>query len=75
MAASGVIEVLQSSAMWGPFVAVIVAFLRSRNGRKVTITNKNNETIHAEGLNPKELEDVLTRSKSLAAIDPNKNKN
>jgi hypothetical protein len=40
----------------------------------VTITNKNNETIHAEGLNPKELEDVLTRSKSLAAIDPNKNK-
>lgn len=73
MAAAGVIEVLQSAAMWGALAAVVVAFIRGRNGRKVIITTKNNEIIHAEGLNPKELEEILKRSKSLAAVDPNKN--
>ena len=73
MAASGVIEVLQSAAMWGALAAVIVAFIRSRNGRKVIITTKENEVIHAEGLNAKELEEILKRSKSLAAVEPNKN--
>ncbi len=73
MAASGVIEVLQSPAMWAALAAVVVAFIRSRNGRKVIITTKDNEVIHAEGLNPKELEEILKKSKSLAAIDPSKN--
>ena len=73
MAASGIIEVLQSAAMWGALATVVVAFIKSRNGRKVTITTKDNEIIHAEGLSPKELEEILKRSKSLAAIDPNKN--
>mgnify|MGYP003423470286 FL=1 len=73
MAASGVIEVLQSAAMWGALATVVVTFIKSRNGRKVIITTKDNETIHAEGLSPKELEKILRRSKSLVAIDPNKN--
>lgn len=74
MAASGVIEVFQSAAMWGALATVVVTFIRirSRNGRKVIITTKDNETIHAEGLNPKELQEILKRSKSLVAIDPNK---
>jgi hypothetical protein len=57
----------------GAFATVIIAFIKSRNGRKVTITTKDNKVIHAEGLNPKELEEILRQSKSLAAIDPNKN--
>ncbi len=73
MASSGVIEVLQSAAMWGALATVVVAFIKSRNGRKVTITTKDNKIIHAEGLSPKELEEILKRSKNLAAIDPNKN--
>lgn len=73
MAASGVIEVLQSAAMWGALAAVVVAFIKSRNGRKVIITTKDNKVIHAEGLGPKELEEILKRSKSLAASDSNKN--
>lgn len=73
MAASGVIDVLQSPAIWGALAAVVIAFIRSRNGRKVIITTKDNEIIHAEGLSPKELEEILKRSKSLAAVDPNKN--
>lgn len=72
MGASGVIELLQSAAMWGALAMIVVAFIRSRNGRKVIITTKDNEIIHAEGLNPKELEETLKRSKSLVAIDPNK---
>lgn len=72
MAASGVIEVLQSAAMWGALATIVVTFIKSRNGRKVTITTKDNEVIHAEGLSQKELEGILRRSKSLTAIDSNK---
>ncbi len=72
MAASGVIEVLQSPAMWGALAAVVVAFIKSRNGRKVIITTKDKEVIQAEGLNSKELQEILKRTKSLAAIDSNK---
>lgn len=72
MAASGVIEVLQSPAMWGALATIVVTFIKSRNGRKVMITTKDNEVIQAEGLSSKELEQILIRSKSLVAIDPNK---
>lgn len=72
MAASGVIEVLQSTAMWGALATIVVTFIKSRNGRKVVITTKDNEVIQAEGLSPKELEQILKRSKSLVAMDPNK---
>jgi hypothetical protein len=72
MAASGIIEVLQSPATWGALAAVVIAFIKSRNGRKVTITTKDDQIIHAEGLNPNELEKILERSKSLIAIDPTK---
>jgi hypothetical protein len=72
MAASGVIEVLQSPAMWGALATIVVTFIKNRNGRKVIITTRDNEVIQAEGLSPKELEQILKRSKSLVAIDPNK---
>jgi len=72
MAASGVIELLQSAAMWGALATIVVTFIKSRNGRKVTITTKDNEVTHAEGLSQIELEGILQRSKSLVAIDPNK---
>jgi hypothetical protein len=73
LAASGIIELLQSAAMWGALATIVVTFIKSRTGRKVTITTKDNEVIHAEGLNHKELEEILKRSKSLVAIEPAKN--
>jgi hypothetical protein len=72
MAASGVIELLQSAAMWGALATVIVAFINSRRSRKVIITTKDNTVVHAEGLSPKELEKVLTQAKSLTAIETEK---
>ncbi len=69
MAASGVAEVLQSAAMWGGLATVIVAFLKYRHSRKVIITTKDNQVIHAEGLTGKELEQILERAKSLAVIE------
>ena len=69
MAASGVVEVLQTAAMWGSLASVIIAFLKYRHSRKVIITTKENEIIHAEGLTHKELESILTRAKSLTAIE------
>jgi hypothetical protein len=72
MASSGVIEILQSAAMWGALAMVVVAFIKSRRGRKVIITTKDNTVVHAEGLSPKELEDVLIHAKNLTAIEPDK---
>ena len=72
MASSGIIEVLQSAAMWGALATVIVAFLKSRRSRKVIITTKDNTVVHAEGLSPKELETVLAQAKNLTAIETEK---
>ena len=72
LASSGVIEIVQSAAMWGALAGVVVAFIKARNGRKVIITTKDNNIVHAEGLCPKELEKVLAHAKSLAAMETQK---
>ena len=75
MASSGVIEVLQSAAIWGALATIVVAFIKNRNGRKVIITTKDNTVIHAEGLSKKELEEILKNSISLSAIDHKSQRN
>jgi len=72
MASSGVVELLQSAAMWGALATVVVAFIKSRRGRKVIITTNDNTVVHAEGLSPEELEKVLAQAKSLTAIETEK---
>jgi hypothetical protein len=57
--------------MWGSLATVVVAFIKSRRGRKVIITTKDGTIVHAEGLSLTELDTVLDRARSLAAIDPN----
>ena len=71
-AASGVIEILQTAAMWGALATVICAFLKNRRSRKVIITMNDNTIVHAEGLSPKELEKVLTQARNLSAIETKK---
>lgn len=71
---SGVIEVLQSPAIWAALSTVIVSYLKYKNSRKVMITTKDNKVVHAEGLNEKELEEILESSKEFTAFDSRKDK-
>ena len=73
MASSGVIEIIQAvgvASMWGGLAAALVAFIKSRTGRKVIVTTKDNTVIHAEGLTAAELERVLGMAANIAVIDP-----
>jgi hypothetical protein len=63
--------VVGNSAIWGALALVLIAFIKSRHGRKVIITTRDNTVILAEGLSTKELEKVLELAKSLTAIDSN----
>jgi hypothetical protein len=75
MASSGVIEIIQAvgvASAWGGLAAVLVAFIKARAGRKVIVTTKDNNVIHAEGLTAAELERVLSIAANIAVIDPGK---
>src|SRR5438128_618552 len=74
MAASGVIEILQSPEMWGLLTVVILAFLKNQRSRKVIITKRDNTIVHVrvEGYSAKELEAVLREAKNLTAIETEK---
>jgi hypothetical protein len=70
--ASGVIEILQSPAMWAALATVICSFLKNRRSRKVIITLNDNTLVHAEGLSPKEVAKLLAQARSLSAIETKK---
>jgi Effector Associated Constant Component 1 len=75
MASGGTLELVQAvgnAAFWASLATVVVAFINSRRGRKVIITTKDGTVVHAEGLSPSELEQVLQKALNLTAIDPNK---
>ena len=75
MNSSGVLEVILNPAMWGALATIVVMFIKSKHGRKVIITTKDNNVIQAEGLTKEELEKILKRAKNISAIDPNSPKN
>jgi hypothetical protein len=72
MAASGVIEILKSPAMWGTLATVVEAFLKARSSRKVIITKEDGAVVHVEELSPKELETALAQAKNVSAIETEK---
>ncbi len=72
MASSGVLEVALNAGAWVSIAAVLIAFIKARHGRRVMITTKEKEVIHAEGLTAKELEKILENAAWVTAIDPNK---
>ena len=72
MAASGIIEIILSPAMWGSLATIVVMFIKAKHGRQVIITTKDNKIIHAKGLTKEELEPILKEAKNLAAIDTGK---
>ncbi|KIH75602.1 hypothetical protein SAMN05660860_00268 [Geoalkalibacter ferrihydriticus] len=71
MACSELLEILTTDGFWQGLAAVIVAFL-GRNTRKVIITTKDNQIIHAENISKEELEEILKKTKSITAIESKK---
>jgi hypothetical protein len=57
--------------MWGSLATVIVAYIKSRKGRKVVITTKDGAIFHAEGLSYTELNELLEKAQNLTVFDPN----
>lgn len=48
---------------------VIIAFIKARHSRKVTITTKDNRVIHAESLSESDLERIILEAKNIMAIE------
>ncbi|WP_152989123.1 effector-associated constant component EACC1 [Pseudomonas citronellolis] len=74
MASSMVLTVyglLKTAAPWAALATVLVAWIKSRSTRKIIITTKDNQTIHAEGLSTKEIEQILEIAINLSVIDTN----
>lgn len=69
MASSQVIEIVVNASIWVSLASVVITFIKAKNSREVIITTKNNEIIHAKGLDSKQLETVLAHAKSLAVVD------
>ena len=72
MASSSVIEIIVNASLWVSLASVIIAFIKAKNGREVTITTKDNQVIHATGLDSKQLENVLQNARNINAIDTGK---
>lgn len=64
-----IIKVLGSATFWPAVAAVIIAYLNRSRSRKIIITTKDNQVIHAEGMTQKELEAVLEMAASIAPIE------
>jgi len=75
MTAEGVIEVLKTPALWAAFAAVVVAYIRTKNGRKIIITKNDNTIVHAQGLSEKELASILKDAVNITAFDPDSGTN
>lgn len=75
VASSGILEVALNAGVWASIAAVLISFIKARHGRRVMITTKDKEVIHAEGLTSKELGKILEKAEWVTAIDPNKSNN
>ena len=69
---SGVIEIFVNASIWASLASVIIAFIKAKNSREVIITTKDNQVVHAKGLDSKQLQEVLKHAKGVTAIDPGK---
>ena len=74
MASSGVIEIIVNASIWVSLASVLIAFIKAKNNREVTITTEDNQIIHAKGLDSQQLQDVLKHAKGITAIEPHKKK-
>lgn len=72
MASSEVLEIIKdlgSATIWPSVAVVIIAYMNRSRTRKVIITTKDNQVVHAEGMTQKELEAVLEIAVNISAIE------
>lgn len=65
---SYIFEFIQNKDVCYTFAAIVIAWIRARNGRSVTI-KKGDTVIHAKGLTEKELAALLAEKDSKIHID------
>lgn len=63
---------LSGAIPWVPIASVIIAWLKYRPSRKVTVVNEKKEILRIEGYTTTELASLLSSSKSLRAIETKK---
>ena len=66
------IEIAKASAPLAAIATVAVAWIRARASRKVIITLDDNTILHAEGLSVDEVERLLPKAKTIAALETKK---
>lgn len=69
---SVMVSLVQASAPWIAFSAVLVAWIRSRASRKIIITTKDLTVVHLEGLSQSEVEVILGLAERITVIDTGK---
>lgn len=69
---SVMVSLVQASAPWIAFSAVLVAWIKSKSSRKIIITTKDQTIIHLEGLSQNEVEKILDRAERITVIDTGK---
>jgi len=67
-----IVKTVGNATLWPSLASVIVAFIRARKSRKVTITTKDNKIFHAEGYSMEEISQILHEARSITAIDTEK---
>lgn len=69
---SVMVSLVQASAPWIAFSAVLVAWIKSRSGRKIIITTKEQTVVHLEGLSQSEVAKILHIADRITVIDTEK---
>lgn len=72
MAAGFAIEVLntlQSASPWAALAAVCIQWIRSKHGREIHVTTKDNQIFYGKNLTKEEFEKVLSQAKFGVVVD------
>lgn len=64
-----ILNALQIPSIAASLATVICAFVRARSSRKIIITLKDNQIVHAEGYSEKEIQSILSNVKNITAIE------
>ena len=64
-----IINILVDAVPWASIAAVMVAWLRALSSRKITVTTKDKEILHTEGLGAAQVCELLKRADEVYVVD------
>jgi hypothetical protein len=67
-----IVKDISNAIPWGTIATVLIVWLKYRPSRKIIITQKNHQVLHAEGLSAKEMAQLLSECKNIIAIETKK---